>query len=241
MPQTITLYTAPTPNGRKISIALEELGLPYETRYIDILAGDQHKPEFLELNPNNKLPVIIDPDGPGGEKLVLWESGAILWYLAEKTGKLLPKAERERHIAHQWLMFQMANLGPMSGQFVHFFYYAKEKHPYSIERYAMELDRQMAMMDRHMDGRKWFAGDEFSVADIAIFPWVSRPLENPELPPRPNLLAWAERIKARPAVVKGMAVLNENIRPEIVEGGNTGFGDEHRDQLFGNAQYARNR
>ncbi|MEM6626126.1 MAG: glutathione S-transferase N-terminal domain-containing protein [Pseudomonadota bacterium] len=240
MTKPYTLYTAPTPNGRKAAIFFEEAGLPYEMHFIDILAGDQHTPEFLKLNPNNKLPVLIDPDGPNGEEFVLWESGAILWYLAEKTGRFLPKEGADRHIVHQWLMFQMANLGPMAGQFGHFFFYAKEKHPYSIERYGNELNRQMGVMDRHLEGREWFAGDDFSIADMAIFPWVGLTLDNPELPRRPNMIAWSDRMKARPGVMKGMSIMTEDIRPEIVEGGHQGFGDEHRDQLFGDSQYARN-
>ncbi|MEM9225431.1 MAG: glutathione S-transferase N-terminal domain-containing protein [Pseudomonadota bacterium] len=238
--KTMKLYTAPTPNGRKISIALEELELPYETEFIDILAGDQHKPEFLALNPNNKLPVLVDPDGPGGQEFTLWESGAILWYLAEKTGKFLPAEGVERHLVHQWLMFQMASIGPMFGQFGHFFFYAKEKYPYAIERYANETARQMSVMEKHMEGREWFAGQDFSIADMAIFPWIGLMLNNPELPPRPNLLAWSERMKARPGVVRGMAVSIENVRREIVEGGLEGFDDEHRSHLFGDKQYARN-
>ena len=240
MTEKITLYTAPTPNGRKISIALEEMGLSYETRFIDILAGDQHAPEFLVLNPNNKLPVIIDPDGPAGQPFTLWESGAILWYLAEKTGQFLPTEGPHRHLVHQWLMFQMANLGPMLGQFAHFVFYAKERHPYSIERYSLEVARQMAVMDGHMEGREWFAGDDFSIADISIFPWIGAALENPDQPPRPHLQAWAQRMRGRPGVMRGMAVSKENIRKEIVEGGLEGFDDEHRSQLFGAAQHARN-
>ncbi|MEM8935035.1 MAG: glutathione S-transferase N-terminal domain-containing protein [Pseudomonadota bacterium] len=240
MTTPITFYTAPTPNGRKVSIALEEMGLPYEPHFIDILAGDQHKPEFLKLNPNNKLPVIVDPDGPDNERFVLWESGAILWYLAEKTGKFLPKTGPDRHHVHQWLMFQMANVGPACGQFGHFFFYAKEKHPYSIERFAKEVDRQMALMDRHMADREWFAGDAFSIADIAIFPWIAVLLDNPDMQPRPNLKSWGGRMMSRAGVASGMAVSIENVRPEIVEGGHQGFNDEHREQLFGNAQYERN-
>lgn len=240
MSQPITLYTAPTPNGRKISIALEEMGLAYDTQFIDILAGDQHTPEFLALNPNNKLPVIVDPDGPDDGTFVLWESGAILWYLAEKTGQFLPKGGSERHHVNQWLMFQVSNMGPMFGQFGHFFFYAKEKHAYAIERYRNEMTRQISMMDRYLAGRTWFAGDEYSIADMAIYPWIGLPLRTPDMPPRPNLLAWAERMEARPGVIAGMNVSKENIRREIVEGGLEGFDDEHRSQLFGAAQHARN-
>ena len=240
MTSPITLYTGPTPNGRKISIALEEMGLDYETRYVDMLAGDQHKPEFLTLNPNNKFPVIIDPDGPDGAPITLWESGAILWYLAEKTGQFLPSSGAARHHVNQWLMFQMAGIGPMFGQLAHFFFYAKEKHPYSIERYSNEMLRLLAVMDGHLEGREWFAGDSYSIADMAIIPWVEGAMDNPDLPPRPYLKGWVDRLKARPAVQRGLDALRDKVRPEIVEGGMKGFGDEHRSQLFGPAQHARN-
>lgn len=240
MTSSITLYTGPTPNGRKITVALEEMGLTYETCYVDILDGDQHKPEFLALNPNNKFPVIIDPDGPDGGPITLWESGAILWYLAEKTGKFLPASGAARHHVNQWLMFQMAGIGPMFGQLAHFFFYAKEKHPYALERYSNEVTRQLAVMDGHLEGRDWFAGDSYSIADIAIIPWVESIFDNPAIPPRVNLQRWIAQMKDRPAVQRGLDALRDKVRPEIVEGGMTGFGDEHRSQLFGEAQHARN-
>ena len=233
----LTLYTGPTPNGRKITIALEEMELAYETRYVDILDGDQHKPDFLKLNPNNKFPVLIDPDGPDGERFVLWESGAILWYLAEKTGRFLPASGADRHLVHQWLMFQMAGVGPMIGQFAHFFFYAKEKHPYSIERYAQEMNRLLRVMEGHLENRDWFAGGAYSIADMAILPWVEGTVNAPDGPERPALKAWVERMKARPAVQRGLDALRDKVRPEIVEGGMVGFDDEHRSQLFGAAQY----
>jgi len=240
MTAPITLYTGPTPNGRKVSIALEEMGLAYEARYVDILAGDQHTPEFLALNPNNKFPVIVDQDGPGGGPLTLWESGAILWYLAEKTGEFLPETGPDRHLCHQWLMFQMASVGPMFGQFAHFFFYAKDKHPYALERYGQEMARLLAVMDAHLDGREWFVGRRYTIADMAVLPWVEGAVDNPAMPPRPHLKAWVARMKARPAVQRGLDVLRDHARPEIVEGGMKGFGDEHRSQLFGDAQHARN-
>lgn len=233
----LTLYTGPTPNGRKITIALEEMELAYETRYVDILDGDQHTPDFLKLNPNNKFPVLIDPDGPDGERFVLWESGAILWYLAEKTGRFLPASGAARHLVHQWLMFQMSGVGPMIGQFAHFFFYAKEKHPYSIERYGQETNRLLRVMDGHLEERDWFAGGAYSIADMAILPWVEGAVNAPDRPARPALKAWVERMKARPAVQRGMDALRDKVRPEIVEGGMVGFGDAHRSQLFGAAQY----
>lgn len=237
---TITLYSGPTPNGRKISIALEEMGLPYQTHYVDILDGDQHKPEFLALNPNNKFPVITDLDGPNSEPFTLWESGAILWYLAEKTGQFLPATGQERHLAHQWLMFQMAGVGPMFGQFAHFFFYAKEKQPYPLERYGNEMQRLLRVMDEHLEKNQWFAGNTYTIADMAVIPWAEGAVDNPAMPPRPHLKRWVDAMKARPAVTKGLNVLREKVRSEIVEGGMKGFGDEHRSQLFGDAQHKRN-
>ena len=240
MNKPITLYTAPTPNGRKVSIALEEMGLSYETKFIDIMAGDQHKPEFLALNPNNKFPVIEDPNTPDGKPLVLWESGAILWYLAEKTDQFLPKPGAARAHTHQWLMFQMASVGPMFGQAAHFIYYAKDKHPYAIERYSNELVRLMRVMDNHLTNHKWFAGDNYTIADMAILPWVAGAVDSPAMPARKHLSEWVKRMKARPAVERGMTAMDKFIQPEVVEGGLVGLNDEHRSQLFGEAQHKRN-
>lgn len=240
MVKPIRLYTGPTPNGRKITICLEEMQLDHEMVHVDILAGDQHKDEFLKLNPNNKFPVIIDPNGPDGKEFVLWESGAILWYLAEKTGEFLPRRGEARHLTHQWLMFQMASVGPMFGQFAHFFYYAKDKHPYAIERYMNEVIRQLAVMDRHLAKHTYFAGDEYSIADMAIIPWLESSLKNPAMPARPHLEAWADKVLARPAVRKGLDAMREFVRPEVIEGGMEGFDDNHRSELFGEAQYSRN-
>lgn len=237
---SITLYTGPTPNGRKVSIALEEMGLGYDVRHVDILDGDQHTPEFLALNPNNKFPVMTDPDGPDGTPFTLWESGAILWYLAEKTGKFLPAKGADRHLVHQWLMFQMAGVGPMFGQFAHFHFYASDKHSYALERYGSEMARLLAVMDGHLQGRDWFAGDAYSIADMAIYPWIEGAVNNPVLPERAHLKAWAARVAGRPAVQRGMDVARDKVRPEIVEGGMKGFDDTHRSQLFGAAQHARN-
>lgn len=235
MSKPITLYTGPTPNGRKVSIALEEMGLTYEARYVDILDGDQFKPEFLALNPNNKFPVIIDPDGPDGSEFTLWESGAILWYLAEKSGQLLPSSGTARHLTHQWLMFQMAGIGPMFGQFAHFFYYAKNKHPYAIERYGNEIQRQLRVMDEHLASTEWFAGDDYTIADISILPWVEGAVASSE--GLEHLKRWTQTMLARPGVQRGMDVARDKVRPEIVEGGLQGLNDEHRSQLFGDAQY----
>ncbi len=240
MTEPITLYTGPTPNGRKVSIALEEMTLAYRTEHVDILAGDQHKPEFLALCPNNKFPVIIDPDGPEGTPFTLWESGAILWYLAEKTGEFLPDGKAARHEVHQWLMFQMAGVGPMFGQFAHFFYYAKDKHPYSIERYSNEMIRLVGVIERRLAQSEWFGGDEYSIADMALLPWVEGLVKQRNFASYTHLIAWAEKLLDRPAVQRGLNVERENVRPEVIEGGMKGFNDVHRSELFGAKQYARN-
>ncbi|MFG6485491.1 glutathione S-transferase N-terminal domain-containing protein [Roseateles sp. BYS78W] len=173
-PDVLQLYSLPTPNGVKVSIALEELGLPYEPHLVKFDTNDQLSPEFLSLNPNNKIPAIIDPDGPGGEPLPLFESGAILIYLADKTGRLLPQDPARRYEALQWLMFQMGGIGPMFGQVGFFHKFAgkefEDKRP--RDRYVAESRRLLAVLDRHLQGKAWVVGDEYGIADIAIFPWV---------------------------------------------------------------------
>jgi GST-like protein len=174
----ITLYGGPTPNARKVAIALEEMELPWRLELIDILAGDQFRPDFLALNPNNKAPVIVDDEPTDGAgPLVLSESGAILWYLAEKTGRFLPTAPRDRAICHQWLMFQMSGVGPMFGQNAHFSFYAKDKHPYSIERYAREVTRLLRVLDGRLADSPYLAGPNYTIADIAAYPYVLRQVE----------------------------------------------------------------
>lgn len=202
----IDLYTWRTPNGRKVSVMLEELGLPYEVHPIDIGKGEQFRPEFLALSPNNRIPAIIDRDGPGGRPYSLFESGAILMYLAEKTGKLLPKESAARYRAIQWLMFQMGGVGPMFGQAHHFFRSAPEKVPYAIERYHKETKRLYGVMDRHLAGQPFLA-DNYSVADIATFPWVARyEYHQVKLEEFPHVKRWFDAIAARPAVKRGMEV-----------------------------------
>ncbi len=203
----IQLFTFATPNGQKASIMLEEVGLPYEVHVVHIGKDEQFKPEFLAVNPNNKIPAIQDSDGPGGAPITLFESGAILLYLAEKTGKLLPKDGTARYHAMQWLMFQMGGVGPMFGQLNHFGRFAKEKVPYGIERYTNESKRILGVMDGQLGQREYLAG-EYSVADVATFPWVAS-MEKyfPELLEKhANLHRWLEAIRARPAVQRGMAV-----------------------------------
>ena len=174
-PDRIQLYSVPTPNGVKVSIMLEEIALPYEPHFVSFDTNDQNSPEFLSLNPNNKIPAILDPDGPGGQPLPLFESGAILIYLAEKSGKLLPRDAAARYQAIQWMMFQVGGVGPMFGQLGFFHKFAgkdyEDKRP--RDRYVAESRRLLGVMDRHLAGRAWMLGDDYSIADIAVFPWVN--------------------------------------------------------------------
>ncbi|KAF1019904.1 MAG: Disulfide-bond oxidoreductase YfcG [Paracidovorax wautersii] len=173
-PDRLQLYSLPTPNGVKVSIALEELGLPYEAHRVDFGSNDQMSPEFLSLNPNNKIPAIVDPDGPGGQPLALFESGAILVYLAEKTGRLLPRDAAARYHALQWVMFQMGGIGPMFGQlgFFHKFAGAAYEDKRPRDRYVAESQRLLGVLDAHLAGRGWVMGEDYTIADISILPWV---------------------------------------------------------------------
>jgi len=202
----IDLYTWTTPNGRKVSIMLEELALPYRVHAINIGKDDQFKPEYLRINPNGKIPSIVDPDGPDGKPISMMESGAILVYLADKTGKLLAKSGRPRYVALQWLMFQMGGVGPMFGQTHHFLRAAKEQVPYAIERYSKETRRLYGVLDGHLKDHAFLAED-YSIADIATYPWVARhEWHKVELGDFPAVKRWYDAISARPAVKKGMDV-----------------------------------
>lgn len=201
----IQLYTWATPNGKKVSVMLEEVELPYEVHPINIAKGDQLKPEYLAINPNNKIPAIIDTDGPGGKLLKLFESGAILMYLAEKTGKFLPQEMTKRYEVIQWLMFQMGGVGPMFGQ-ANYFYRLEEKVPFAIDRYYKEAIRLYKVLEQTLGQRSYLAGD-YSIADIATYPWVGRhDGHNVKLEEFPNVKRWFETISQRPAVKRGMAV-----------------------------------
>jgi GSH-dependent disulfide-bond oxidoreductase len=201
----IDLYTFGTPNGKKASIMLEEVGLPYETHVIDIRKGDQHKPEFLAVNPNGKIPAIVDRDAEGGP-FAVFESGAILIYLADRTGKLLAPSGRARYEAIEWLMFQMGGVGPMFGQYNHFAVYAPEKVPYAIERYQKESMRLLGVLDRRLADHEHLAGD-YSIADVCTYPWVAALWERlPVDGDFPGVSAWLDRVGARPAVKKGMSL-----------------------------------
>jgi GST-like protein len=201
----IQLYTWATPNGKKVSIMLEEVELPYEVHPINITKGDQLKPEYVAINPNNKIPAIIDSDGPDGKPLKLFESGAILMYLAEKTGKFLPQEMAKRYEVIQWLMFQMGGVGPMFGQ-ANYFYRLEEKVPFAIERYHKEAIRLYKVLEQTLGQRDYLAG-EYSIADIATYTWVGRhDGHNVKLEEFPNVKRWFDVISQRPAVKRGMAV-----------------------------------
>jgi GST-like protein len=228
----IDVYSWATPNGHKIHIMLEELGLEYKPIPIDIGAGDQFTPEFLAISPNNKIPAIIDSDGRDGKPLALFESGAILFYLAEKTGKFLPLDPVGRYTTMQWLMFQMGGVGPMLGQAHHFRIYAPEKIEYAVNRYSNEARRLYGVMDKQLGVTRFLAGNDYSIADIATFPWTrSWKNQGIELDEFPNVKRWFEEIAARPAVIRGVEVL-ASARKDLT-------GDKQREVLFGAQQYAR--
>lgn len=202
----MTLYTWGTPNGRKVSICLEELGLPYQVQSIDILAGDQHQPLFREHNPNGKIPVLVDPHGPENQPITVFESGAILIYLAEKYGQFLPAGGAARYAVLQWLMFQMGGFGPMLGQAHHFNRFAPERIPYAMDRYRTEAARLYAVLDQQLTGKEFVAG-AYSIADMALYPWTERwEWQEIDLSAYPAVMAWRERMAAREAVQRGMRV-----------------------------------
>ncbi len=202
----IDLYTWSTPNGRKVSIMLEELGLPYKVHAIDIGKNDQFQPGFVAISPNSKIPAIVDSDGPDGKPYSLFESGAILLYLADKSGRFLPAKKTERFEVIQWLMFQMGGVGPMFGQTHHFLRAAPEPVPYAIERYSKETRRLYGVLDKHLAGRQWL-GTEYSVADMATYPWVARyDWHKVDLADFPNVKRWFDSIGQRPAVQQGMKI-----------------------------------
>lgn len=214
-PDIIQLYSLPTPNGVKVSIALEELGLPYEPHRIEFGPEGVKSPEFITLNPNGRIPAIIDPDGPDGRPVGLFESGAILVYLAEKTGKLLPESAAGRYETLAWVMFQMGGVGPMFGQFGHFFKFAADKvanNSYPMERYRDESKRLLSVLEARLEGRQWLMGDDYTIADIATYPWIegARKFYGGdtvlEYASFPNVMAWVDRALARPAVQKGMEI-----------------------------------
>ena len=230
MTAPIELHYWPTPNGWKITIALEEMGLPYAVRYVDIGKGQQFDPDFLKIAPNNRMPAIVDPDGPDGAPISVFESGAILLYLARKTGRFLGETERERVAVEQWLMWQMGGLGPMAGQAHHFLKYAPamdppQDLPYPKDRYRAEVARLYGVMDRRLGEIPYLAGDFYSIADMASYGWASLwEGQQQVLDDKPHLARWLAEIGARPAVQRGMAVGIEKRRP--------GFDKDAQKHLF---------
>jgi GST-like protein len=229
----IELWTWPTPNGHKVHILMEELGLPYKVVPVAIGKGEQFKPEFLAITPNHRIPAMVDPDGPGGKPIQLFESGAIMIYLAEKAGKLIPKDPHDRYVCLQWVMFQMGGVGPMFGQFGHFNMYAAEKIPYAIERYQNEVLRLHRVLDKRLSDSEWLAGSDYSIADIITYPWLRFPeRRNVVLGDFPNVKRWFDAIDARPAVQRGCAVLAENQRQGTMT-------DAEREVMFGKTQFEK--
>lgn len=228
----IEVYSWATPNGHKVHIMMEECNLAYQAIPVNIGTGDQFKPEFLGISPNNKIPAIVDPNGPDGQPISLFESGAILLYLAGKTGKFLPSSTRGKYEVLEWLMFQMASVGPMLGQAHHFRIYAPEKIEYAINRYTNEAKRLYGVMDKRLARSKYLAGDEYTIADIAVFPWLrSWKNQGIEWADYPHLKGWFDEISARPAVQRGVEVLTEHRKP---------LNDERAlDVLYGTEQYKR--
>ncbi len=228
----IDIFSWATPNGHKVHIMLEECALPYKVHPVDIGAGDQFEPDFLKISPNNKIPALTDPEGPDGEPISLFESGAILLYLAAKTGKFLPRSDRQKYEALQWLMFQMGSVGPMLGQAHHFRAYAPEKMEYAINRYTDEARRLYGVMNKQLANTPYIAARQYTIADIAIFPWLrSWQSQGIDWADYPHLKAWFDKVASRPAVKRGVQVLADLRRPIT--------GDKAREILFGSTQYQK--
>lgn len=232
----IKVYSWATPNGHKVHVMLEEcgyrLGKDWQAIPVNIGSGDQFKPDFLAISPNNKIPALVDPNGPDGKPMVLFESGAILLYLASKTGKFLPKTDRLKFEVLEWLMFQMGGVGPMLGQTHHFRLYAPEKLPYAIDRYTNETKRLYGVMDRQLTKSEFIACGEYTIADIAIFPWLRNwANQGIDWVDYPHLKKWFDLIAARPAVQRGVEVLAD-LRKPLTD-------DKSRDILFGKTQYEK--
>ena len=226
----IEVYSWPTPNGHKVHVMLEECALPYKAIAVDIGKGDQFRSDFLAISPNNKIPAIVDPDGPDGQPISLFESGAILLYLAAKTCRFLPQSTRGKYEVLQWLMFQMGSVGPMLGQAHHFRIYAPERIPYAVDRYSNEARRLYGVMNKRLAKSKYLGGPEYSIADIAVFPWL-RSWKNQGIAwdDHPHLKGWFDEIGARPAVQRGVEVL-AGLRKPLTD-------DRARAVLFGEEQY----
>jgi len=228
----IILYSWPTPNGHKVHIMLEECGLPYQLTPVDISSGEQFSPEFIQISPNNKIPAMVDTDGPDGQPISLFESGAILIYLAGKTGKFLGNTVREKYMTLEWLMFQMGGFGPMLGQAHHFRNYAPVPIPYAIDRYTNEAKRLYGVINKRLAQSPYLAGAEYTIADIATFPWArSWKNQGINLADYPHAKRWFDKIDARAAVERGVSVLADRHKPLTTP--------EAKEVLFGAAQYKR--
>lgn len=228
---TIEVWSWPTPNGHKVHIALEELALPYTVVPVNIGAGEQFTPEFLAITPNHRIPALVDPDGPGGQRIALFESGAILIYLAEKAGRLIPADPAARLACLQWLMFQMGGVGPMFGQYGHFHTYAPEKLPYAMDRYAKEVKRLHRVLEKRLSQAEYLAGADYSIADIATFPWIRLPeRRGVDLSEFPAVKRWHDAITARPATLRGVEVLSDRQRRGPMT-------ETERENMFGSVQF----
>ena len=228
----IDLYSWPTPNGHKVHILLEELGLPYRIHGVNIGTGEQFKPDFLRISPNNKIPALVDSDGPDGQPMALFESGAMLLYLAEKSGRFLPATGAARYTTLQWLMWQMGGLGPMLGQAHHFRIYAPEKIDYAIARYTNEARRLYGVLDARLANNSYLAGADYTIADMAAFPWCrSASNQGVDWADYPHAKRWFDAVAARPAVQRGVELLAEQRKPLLDE--------QARKNLFGAEQYQR--
>jgi GSH-dependent disulfide-bond oxidoreductase len=229
---TIQCYSWPTPNGHKVHIMLEECALPYEVHGVDIGAGEQFAPAFLKISPNNKIPAIVDPDGPDGKPISLFESGAILLYLAGKTGKFLPKDTAGKYKVMEWLMWQVGGFGPMLGQAHHFRIYAPERIQYAYDRYTNEAKRLYGVLDKQLGKQEFVAGKQYSIADMAIFPWCrSAANQGIDWADFPNAKRWFDAIEARPAVQRAVQVLADRRKPLM--------DDKAKQALFGAQQYQK--
>ena len=229
----IDLYTWPTPNGHKVHIMLEETGLPYRVHPINIGSGEQFAPAFLKISPNNKMPAMVDTDGPGGKPLSMFESGAMLIYLASKSGRFLPDDLAKKWSTLSWLMFQMGGVGPMLGQAHHFLGYAPERIPYAMDRYRNEANRLYGVIERRLGESTYIACDEYTIADMAIVPWLRYPdRQGVEIDQYPRLKRWRDAILERPAVKRALEVLAERRRPGAMS-------DKEKEVLFGKTQYAK--
>ena len=231
----IDAYSWATPNGHKVHIMLEETGLDYTVIPINIGQGDQFQPDFLKISPNNRIPAIVDHDGPGGQTLCLFETGAILIYLAEKTGQFLPNEPMARYTTLQWLMWQMGGVGPMFGQAHHFRQYAPETIPYAVDRYTNEAGRLYGIMDQRLSERAYLAGPDYTIADIATFPWTrSIDRQGHSLDDFPNVKRWFQDIDARPAVQKGVQILTD-VHRDFAKN----MSEEERSNMFGTKQFEK--